>query len=58
MIEPKIVGQSIGLHPLLALAALYIGIQVFGIIGVVIGPLIVIVIKALQKSEIIPSWKK
>ncbi len=57
IIEPKIVGEGIGLHPLVTLGALYIGIQVFGITGVILGPLTVIVIKALQKSEIIPDWR-
>lgn len=58
LIEPKIVGKNIGLHPLVALASLYIGLQVFGIIGIVLGPLIVIVIKALQKTSMLPSWKE
>lgn len=58
IIEPKIVGMSIGLHPLVALASLYIGIQIFGIIGIVLGPLTVIVVKALQKASILPNWKE
>jgi sporulation integral membrane protein YtvI len=58
IIEPKIVGRNIGLHPLATLAALYIGIQLFGVIGVVLGPVIVILFKALQSTSIIPNWKK
>ncbi|MBQ2840238.1 MAG: sporulation integral membrane protein YtvI [Oscillospiraceae bacterium] len=33
MIEPKIVGKHIGLHPLITLMAMYIGLKMFGIIG-------------------------
>ena len=33
MIEPKIVGQHIGLHPLITLVAMYVGLKMFGIIG-------------------------
>lgn len=33
MIEPKIVGQHIGLHPLITLMSMYIGLKMFGIIG-------------------------
>lgn len=57
MLEPKIVGKNIGLHPLVALAAIYIGFQAFGIIGILLGPLTVIVLKAMQKSGLIPPWK-
>ncbi len=32
-IEPKIVGDNIGLHPLVTLMSMYIGIKLFGIIG-------------------------
>lgn len=32
-IEPKIVGNHIGLHPLATLMAMYIGLKLFGIIG-------------------------
>ena len=33
MVEPKIVGQHIGLHPLVTLIAMYVGLKMFGIIG-------------------------
>ncbi len=33
MIEPKIIGQHIGLHPLVTLISMYVGIKMFGIIG-------------------------
>ncbi len=58
IIEPKIMGKNIGLHPLATLISLYIGMRIFGIIGILIGPLTLIVIKALQKTSIIPNWKE
>ncbi|HZX46527.1 MAG TPA: sporulation integral membrane protein YtvI [Clostridia bacterium] len=58
IIEPKIMGRNIGLHPLATLVSLYIGTRIFGIIGILIGPLTLIVIKALQKTSIIPRWKE
>ena len=33
LIEPKIIGSHIGLHPLATLAAMYVGLKLFGIIG-------------------------
>lgn len=32
-LEPKIVGQHIGLHPLVTLIVMYVGLKMFGIIG-------------------------
>lgn len=47
LIEPKIVGQQIGVHPIFTLAGMYIGLQIFGVKGMLIGPLLVIIIKYL-----------
>ena len=56
--EPKIMGKNIGLHPLATLVSIYIGMRIFGIVGILIGPLTLIVIKALQKTSVIPRWKE
>lgn len=56
-LEPKVVGQSLGLHPLVTLISIYVGLQLFGIIGLFLGPIIVVVIKALQKARVLPQWK-
>ena len=39
MIEPKIVGDNIGMHPLLTLISMYTGYKVFSIGGLILGPL-------------------
>lgn len=36
--EPKIVGGSIGLHPLATLASMYAGLKLLGVAGLIIGP--------------------
>lgn len=36
--EPRIIGGSIGLHPLLTLAAMYIGFRLFGVAGIFLSP--------------------
>ncbi|MEG1778624.1 MAG: sporulation integral membrane protein YtvI, partial [Oscillospiraceae bacterium] len=38
-IEPKVVGEQIGLHPLLTVTSMYAGLRLFGIIGFFLGPL-------------------
>jgi len=57
IIEPKIMGRNIGLHPLATLISLYLGLRIFGVIGILIGPLTLIIIKALQKTMLLPQWK-
>jgi len=57
-LEPRIVGQNIGVYPLVTLAAIYLGLKTIGVVGIVLGPLIVITLKAFQKAGILPAWKK
>lgn len=57
VIEPKLVGDRIGLHPLATLIALYVGLQLFGGGGVIFGPLSVIVLKAVVRSGLLPIFR-
>ena len=50
LIEPKIVGESIGLHPLAMLAAVYLGIKFTGFLGIFIGPILALCIKGFGKE--------
>ena len=43
--EPKLVGKSLGLHPLLTLAAGYVGFQLFGVLGMALAPLVALLLK-------------
>lgn len=45
--EPRIVGSSVGLHPLATLVAIYLGFRLFGVSGFILGPLAAITIKAI-----------
>lgn len=47
MLEPKMLGQEIGLHPLLTLASMYGGLSIAGVIGLIGGPIFVLVFKNL-----------
>lgn len=50
LVEPKIVGNSIGLHPLATLAAVYLGIKFTGFLGIFIGPIVALCIKGFSKE--------
>lgn len=39
LLEPKIISSQIGLHPLITLISLYLGLNLFGIGGIIIGPI-------------------
>lgn len=43
--EPHIVGETIGLHPLLTLVGMYIGFRIFGIVGMLLAPALIIAVR-------------
>ncbi len=45
--EPRLIGKSLGLHPLLALFATYVGWKSAGILGMLLAPFIALVAKSL-----------
>lgn len=59
-LEPKIVGDNIGLHPLATLISLYAGLQLGGIIGMIMGPVLVVIIMACYRVGILDGlgWRK
>jgi len=38
--EPKIISKHIGIHPLLTLVSIYVGLRFFGILGVILAPIV------------------
>lgn len=47
VIQPKVLGDSIGVHPIAMLVALYAGIQFFGLQGLIVAPILVIIAKGV-----------
>lgn len=45
LIEPKIVSKHIGIHPIFTIIAMYTGLKVMGIMGLILGPIILIILK-------------
>ena len=48
-LEPKLIGNKMGIAPVLMLLGIYAGIRLFGVIGIIEGPLALIVIHELMK---------
>lgn len=45
LIEPRIVSENIGIHPIFTLIAMYTGFKFIGVLGMIIGPIILIILK-------------
>ncbi|MDP4126735.1 MAG: sporulation integral membrane protein YtvI [Bacillota bacterium] len=52
IIEPKILGDNVGLDPLFVLVSMYIGLASIGVVGLILGPFILIAYQALQKAGV------
>lgn len=52
IIEPKILGDNVGLDPLFVLMSMYIGLASTGVIGLILGPFILIAYQALRKAGV------
>lgn len=57
IIEPRIVGQQVGLHPLVTLMSMVIGVYLFGGIGILALPVTVAIIAALNRAGTISLFK-
>lgn len=56
-LEPRILSKHIGIHPVATLLSIYIGLRTLGVFGFILGPMILVIIKALQESDLLPKWK-
>ncbi len=52
LLEPKIVSSKIGIHPIFTLFAMYTGYRLIGILGLIIGPIALIIIKNIFSNII------
>ena len=49
--EPKVVAGSLGLDPLLTIIVIYAGLKIFGIFGMILGPMAALGAKAFFKGS-------
>ena len=45
MLEPKIISHQIGLHPLVTLVFMYLGLKLFGFLGMILGPPFALIVR-------------
>lgn len=58
IIEPKILSSSVGTKPLPTLVSLYVGLKVFGVFGLILGPITLVLLNAFHKADVFTDlWK-
>ena len=56
--EPKIVGDQLGLNPVVTLIAIYVGYRLMGVAGMILLPISTTIVVGLQRSGKIKLWKE
>ena len=56
--EPKIVGDQLGLNPIVTLVAIYVGYIFMGVFGMILFPVTTNILVGLQRSGKIKLWKE
>ncbi|WP_078414015.1 sporulation integral membrane protein YtvI [Priestia abyssalis] len=52
VMEPKILSSSIGLDPLATLVSLFVGFKLFGLLGLIAGPVTLVLLKTLHSAHV------
>ena len=50
VIQPKLIADGVGLHPLATIASLYFGLELFGVWGLIFGPIFLVIILGILES--------
>jgi len=50
-LEPRIVSSKIGIHPIFTLISMYAGFKIVGLLGLITGPIVLIVYKNAFESS-------
>ena len=57
IMEPKILSSNIGVDPLATLLSLFVGYKLFGFLGLLIGPVVLVFIHAIHKAHVFRDLK-
>lgn len=56
--EPKVVGDQTGLSPILSLVSIYVGMRLGGVLGMVLGPAVVLIIINVLKMGVFAGTRR
>lgn len=58
LLEPKLLSSSIGVNPLAVLIAVFLGMQFWGVFGLIIAPILLVLLNALHQSGVFQQlWR-
>lgn len=58
IVEPEVVGKHVGLHPVTSIVAVYFGGRLLGAHGLLLGPIIAVIIKAVCVVSVLPLLRR
>lgn len=50
-LEARLLGQGMGLNPFFMLAAIFVGVKLFGVTGIFLGPLAIVLIQVILSVD-------
>lgn len=56
LVEPQLLGRSTGVHPLLFAASLYLGLAIYGSVGLFLGPMLLLILRAVCTVILVPNF--
>lgn len=56
IIEPRLLSQKLGIHPLLTIIILFISVKAFSALGLLLAPIILITVSSLHHSKLVHSF--
>lgn len=56
IIEPRLVGKQLGLRPILSLAGIYIGLHLFGVVGLFLVPMSLMLVQVFNDQGVLRLW--
>lgn len=51
VVQPKVLGTQMGVHPLASLMSIFIGFRIFGFFGLIIGPTLLTILIAIREAD-------
>ncbi|OQB14366.1 MAG: pheromone autoinducer 2 transporter [Firmicutes bacterium ADurb.Bin193] len=57
LIEPKIMSSSFGTYPVITLIGMYAGLKLFGVVGLVVMPILLTILVYMQRAGLFTFWK-
>jgi len=55
--EPKVVGDQTGLSPILSLVSIYVGMRLGGVLGMVLGPVVLLILINVWKMDVLSGTR-